>query len=409
MKKKLVSKIGTALVVAVFLPVVCRAQVNSGSNGSDGAFNPTTNTIVNMADHPSGIYQYTTVNIPSGVTVTFLANANNTPVVWLVQEACVISGTIDISGKTVDWDSSVAGIGGPGGFRGGGGVNGTSSATDGQGPGGGVVTAGAAAFGTFPTCWNGAGYVTVTNGSSMYGNQYIIPIVGGSGGGGSSNVCNANGFGEGGGGGGGAILIASSGTITLNGSVNANGGGSGYLRCGYGYCCAGGAGSGGAVRLAAPTITGTGSITASGGNAGSFYGGMGRVRFDSLDRTFSGGVSGSFSAGFQPIIIPTPGLGAQLNITSLGSTAVTTPPGGVLSIPDAIISSQQASPIPVVVSCANIPLNTAITVSVRPASGATVAAVGHNSTGTQASSTATVLINVPRGGGIIYATAATSN
>jgi hypothetical protein len=74
-----------------------------------------------------------------------------------------------------------------------------------------------------------------------------------------------------------------------------------------------------------------------------------------------------------------------------------------------VISAQQANPVPVVVSCTNISLNTAITVSVRPASGATVTAVGHNSTGTQASSTATVLINVPRGGGIIWATAATSN
>ena len=61
------------------------AQVNSGSNGSDGAFNPTTNTVINMADHPDGIYHYTSVNIPSGVTVTFIPNANNTPVVWLVQ------------------------------------------------------------------------------------------------------------------------------------------------------------------------------------------------------------------------------------------------------------------------------------------------------------------------------------
>ena len=61
-----------------------QAQVNSGSNGSDGAFNPTTNTVINMADHPDGIYHYTSVNISNGVTVTFIPNANNTPVVWLV-------------------------------------------------------------------------------------------------------------------------------------------------------------------------------------------------------------------------------------------------------------------------------------------------------------------------------------
>jgi hypothetical protein len=64
------------------LPVFCSAQVNSGSNGSDGAFNPTTNTVINMADHPTGIYQYSSVNIPGNVTVSFIPNAANTPVVW---------------------------------------------------------------------------------------------------------------------------------------------------------------------------------------------------------------------------------------------------------------------------------------------------------------------------------------
>jgi len=62
-----------------------RAQVNSGSNGSDGAFNPATSVVINMADHPNGIYQYSSVNIQTNVTVTFTPNANNTPVVWLVQ------------------------------------------------------------------------------------------------------------------------------------------------------------------------------------------------------------------------------------------------------------------------------------------------------------------------------------
>ena len=72
---------GCGLLLAFFLCVSARAQVNSGSTGADGAFNPTTNTVINMADHPDGIYHYTSVNIPAGVTVTFTPNANNTPVV----------------------------------------------------------------------------------------------------------------------------------------------------------------------------------------------------------------------------------------------------------------------------------------------------------------------------------------
>lgn len=56
------------------------AQVNSGSDVSDGAFNPTsttTKTVINMADRPDGIYHDTSVNIPAGVTGSFLPNANH--------------------------------------------------------------------------------------------------------------------------------------------------------------------------------------------------------------------------------------------------------------------------------------------------------------------------------------------
>ena len=74
-------------------------------------------------------------------------------------------------------------------------------------------------------------------------------------------------------------------------------------------------------------------------------------------------------------------------------------------MPDVIIPAQQANPIPVVVQCANVPLNTPITVTVKPMSGTAISAVGQNSAGTLASSTATVSLNLPRGGGLIYATA----
>jgi hypothetical protein len=81
--------------------------VNSGSNGSDGAFNPTTNTVINMANHPNGIYQYTSVNIPTNVTVTFIPNANNSPVTWFVQSNAIINGTVNVSGQ--NGNESVAG------------------------------------------------------------------------------------------------------------------------------------------------------------------------------------------------------------------------------------------------------------------------------------------------------------
>src|SRR5438132_40450 len=129
-------------LVGLFVCAYAHAQVNSGSNGSDGAFNPTTNTVINMADHPNGIYQYTSVNIPSGVTVTFILNANNTPVVWLVQNDCFINGTVDVSGQTVDWDTSQGGTGGPGGYRGGNGQAAANPSSTGSGPGGGGLGGG---------------------------------------------------------------------------------------------------------------------------------------------------------------------------------------------------------------------------------------------------------------------------
>src|SRR5580693_759822 len=111
------SRVCVVLASVGCLPLVCVAQVNSGSNGSDGAFNPATNTVINMADHPNGIYQYTSVNISNGVTVTFIPNANNMPVTWFVQSNCEIDGTVDVSGQTVN--GFIGGAGGPGGWAGG--------------------------------------------------------------------------------------------------------------------------------------------------------------------------------------------------------------------------------------------------------------------------------------------------
>jgi hypothetical protein len=162
--------------------------------------------------------------------------------------------------------------------------------------------------------------------------------------------------------------------------------------------------------LVATQITGNGGIsTAGGGGSGNFTAGKGRVRFDSFQNHFSGSMNGAFSQGSQFILIPTNGQTAQLAITSVAGVPVSALPSGQLATPDAVLSAQQNNPIALVVHCSNIPLNTQITVSVKPANGVAVSATGLNSSGTPSSSTATVLINMPRGGGLIYATAATSN
>jgi len=213
-----------------------------------------------------------------------------------------------------------------------------------------------------------------------------------------------------GGGGGGAILIAASGSITLTGQISADGGPGSMFGGGMG---GGGSGSGGAIRLVATTLSGSGAVSAVGGQSGySNYSwskaGNGRIRFDALVNTLSGQVAGGLSRGFQPIIIPAAGQGVQLSIASVAGASVSATPNGQLLSPDAIIPGQQANPIPVVVICSNLPLNTPITVTVTPANGSSVSAVGYNTTGTTASSTATIAVNMPRGGGYIYATAATA-
>ena len=387
----------------VLLPVVCAAQINSGSNGSDGAFNPTMNIVINMADHPNGIYQYTSVNISNGVTVTFIPNANNTPVTWLVQSNVIINGSLDVSGKDSSNHGTIyspGGLGGPGGFRGG---NGGPDGSAGQGPGGGDIGNYMGISGSY----GGLGY-QATNSGLIYGNQYLIPIIGGSGGGGATTQYGGM-WGAGGGGGGGAIMIVATSQIAISGSVIANGGAPfGYYS---GNFVQGGGGSGGAIRIIGSQIIGTGSISANGGTGPYFNnsGGSGRVRLDTYDNLFSGAISGLHTIGSQFTIIPTGGQLPQLTVTSVGGVAVSASPTGLLSTPDAVLSAQQNNPVPVVVSCANLPLNTKITVSVKPANGAAVTATGYNTTGTLASSTATISIVIPRGGGLIYATAATGN
>ena len=136
--------------------------------------------------------------------------------------------------------------------------------------------------------------------------------------------------------------------------------------------------------------------------------GNGRVRFDTFENSFGGNINRSvFSQGFQPIIIPAPGQGIQLAIQSVGGVAVAANPSGVLANPDVIVPAQQTNPVSVVVKCTNVALNSEITVVVQPANGAAVQAVGLNNAGTASASTATVSLNMPRGGGIIYAKAVT--
>lgn len=82
----------------------------SGSTGADGAFNPTRSQTLQLPE--SGVFNFTTVNIPTNVTIRFGRNARNTPVTILATGNVTIAGLIDVSGAQGGIPSG--GLGGPG-------------------------------------------------------------------------------------------------------------------------------------------------------------------------------------------------------------------------------------------------------------------------------------------------------
>jgi len=160
--------------------LLAQTNFNSGSDGSYGPLNITSNTTLNLP--ANGIFNCTTINVASGATLTFNRNALNTPVYLLATNDVTITGTIDVSGGNAN--GRIPGPGGPGGFDGGWGgyggtgYGGTGVGGDGQGPGGGR---------------NASGYYGAAYGSGnyrglniVYGNSLIVPLVGGSGGSGGN-------------------------------------------------------------------------------------------------------------------------------------------------------------------------------------------------------------------------------
>lgn len=410
----------------------CFAAYSSGSTGVDGIFNPTTSQSIQLP--PDGLFNYTSVNIPAGVVITYIKNAANTPVTILSSGDVTIAGTIDVS-ATQPLSVSDAGIGGPGGYNGGRGgqPGGAASAwttnwttpnigRSGIGPGGGspgpvhlatiwgkaIAAGGGGAYGG--TSISG-GYCPAYPGA-IYGNATLIPLIGGSGGGGGAGGSVMPG--SGGGGGGGAILIASSGTINVTGAVLANGGvpvSSGTLD---GRGSRGGGGSGGAIRLIATTVSGNGTISAAGGsttgemvpmaintyyvcdylpyNNNSSVGGVGRIRIETenLTRTVA---SNPAWIGGTPSLAFVPGL-PTLTIDSVGGVAVPAQPSGV---GDVALPSGFTNPVTITFITTGVTVGSTIKLTVIPAVGLTTSATSAPTTGTTSSATTSVTTTLSPG------------
>ena len=107
-----------ALGLALILSATAHAQLSIPSDGSDGAFSPNANVVIdlglaangiwNTAGSGNGVYdaekwavvfKYSSVNIPSGVKVTFKNHPTYAPVVWLVQGNVTIAGELNLDGN----------------------------------------------------------------------------------------------------------------------------------------------------------------------------------------------------------------------------------------------------------------------------------------------------------------------
>ncbi len=380
------------------------AQFVSGSTGADGALNVTSDTT--LALPASGVFNYTTVNVASGATLTFTPNTANTPVRILATGDVVINGTISVSGK--DGANGIIGLGnfgfgaaGPGGFSGGfnGAFGSSAFGTYGLGRDGGDGSFGGAG-GRYPT----------TN----YEHLTLLP--GGSGGGGGrggaiTSVAPGGSSGGAGGGGAGALLVASSTKIVLNGLVKADGGKGGN---GIDKSSGGGGGSGGGIRMVASRIEGAGTLSAAGGaggvrgsagtsgsdNANGVVGGVGLIRMEALTLTFTGTASPAAS-----ITTPFTAIPSQLPtiaITSVGGQPVPANPSGTFNSIDITLPPGTTNPVSISGVTTNIPPNKQVQVVAKDSKGGKGTGFPQT-TGTQASSTFTTSLTLSSGVSIIEA------
>jgi hypothetical protein len=389
------------------------AAYDSGSTGADGTFSPASNTTINLAlagtgagfgvydsTHWAVVFNYTTVNIPAGVTVQFTNHPSGAPVVWLCSGNVSIAGTVRLVGaNAVSSGEPLFAEPGPGGFAGGRRTLDASAApgTAGFGPGGGQYRGGGPATGPGGGYGSlGANDNTGGGGGGTYGNEAVLPLIGGSGGAGNSSTAQPGG----GGAGGGAILIASSGTIVLpsSGSIVADGGTAVAFNFG------GGGGSGGAIRLVANLVSGAGGLRARGGAKGGGLagdGGTGRIRVEAPTIVLDDGGNPPFTS----TSIPGPTF-PDANAPSLSVTSVSTPAGNVpvtadpragIRTVDTIVPDSVVVPVTVHISASNIPTGTSVTVYLGRDAGARDSVLSTPLRGTLASSAATATVLLSRG------------
>lgn len=395
------------IMIMPYWPSLASAAFNSGSTGADGPFEPTTSIALQIPE--SGVLNYTTVTIPTGVIVTFKKNSQNTPVTILATGDVTINGYINLDGSAGNY--IIPGIGGPGGFDGGQGGAAYQIGRRGEGPGGGG--GGSPCITNVGWSYSGGGGGFANNGNTVnrhgncspgdpgaggysYGNERMLPSIGGSGGGGAGGTTRF--VGGAGGGGGGAILIVSSGSISVNGKITSDGGVGATPSNGQDYYSGGGGGSGGSIRLIANTIDGNGIITANGGKGGDpsagsagGIGSVGRIRFEASHVLRTASTSPTITLGYPDVIIPIniP----RLTISSIGGVNSPAVPRGTFNTPDILLPFNTRNPVTIMVTGSNIPTGQTVTVKASPSVGNATSASA-TLEGTEASSSASLSLSI---------------
>ncbi len=350
------------VVVLAALHCAALAQLQVPSDGSDGIIDVSVDTTIDLGLAPTGVwnqpgtgvgvydperwavvFKLQSLRVRDGARLTFRNHPKNPPVVFLVQGDVTVdpNGSILLNGG--NGNQARPAEPGPGGFRGGGPGSAGLETGAGFGPGGGAVRGidGASfAWGTHAT-------QGPNNGLPIYSNSEILPLIGGSGAGAGATTQS------GGGAGGGAVLIATGGTLTVNGIIDARGGSGNFGSSD---------GAGGAVRLVASRIAGSGQVVTSNGGSQ----GQGRTRFESGQDLFNGSVHGTFrrdSVGTQFQLWPVSSA-PSVRIARIGSTNIPADPKSEFSFPtDATVST--TAPVRIRVEATNVPTDGSWSVFLR--------------------------------------------
>lgn len=344
-----------------------------GANGTSGVLNITENTTIDLslaangawdaANTANGIYDaskwavvfnYSSVNVAAGATLTFTNHPSKAPVVWLVSGNVTIAGTVSLSGQSSVLAPLLAEPG-PGGFRGGVGYFSVGAANGaGFGPGGAArASNNVSPGGSFGT------------GSTAYGNPSLIPLLGGSGGSGAARNNASSG-----GAGGGAILIAATGTVDLTGTLRANGGTGAYF---YFSADSAGAGSGGGIRIVCESLTGGGVVNALPG-FGTNGGTMGRIRIERAVSTSTANIVPDPSivplAADATALLWPPASAPDVRVVSIGGVAAPEDPRAAFGASGADVALPETTTTTVLIETTHVEQASTVQVRLTPRSNA---------------------------------------